>query len=138
MACAAANAALGVLAQPALFDEVNRLGAIFAAQLASYRQSDRPGAAAIADVRGQGLLFGIELDGLGGIDGSTFASMAAYRAWELGLVVYVVRDNVLECTPALTITEPELLAGIQQLLVAIDDVALGRVDPEGVAQFEGW
>ncbi|MEF3322549.1 aminotransferase class III-fold pyridoxal phosphate-dependent enzyme [Gulosibacter sp. GYB002] len=138
VACAAASAALGVLAQAALFDEVNRLGAVFAEQLANYRQSDRPGAASISDVRGQGLLFGIELGSLGGIDGSTFAAMAAYRAWELGLVVYVVRDNVLECTPALTITEAELVAGIQRLLVAIDDVAQGCVDPEDVAQFEGW
>jgi 4-aminobutyrate aminotransferase len=81
-----------------------------------------------------GLVGGIEL-----IDAKTTAKVA-YRAWELGAVVYYVGpgSNVLELTPPLVISEDELARGLDIIDTAIADVADGAVDDAVVAPYQGW
>ncbi|QUY61094.1 aminotransferase class III-fold pyridoxal phosphate-dependent enzyme [Gulosibacter molinativorax] len=135
---AAANAVLDLLEDGSLARRTARLGEIARQALETYRASDRPGHAAVVDVRGRGLLLGLELGSVAGFSPDQVAALAVYRAWELGCALYVVRDNVLEITPPLVIGEAELLEGIECILTAIDDVAAKHVPLDTIAQYGGW
>ncbi len=91
----------------------------------------------IGDVRGQGLLVGVELvkDRRTKEPARAETAKAVYRAWELGLLsVFVGADgNVIELTPPLVVGEDELEKGTEILLRAIGDVEKGRV-PDSVTR----
>lgn len=138
VACAAALAGLEVLASPERAEAVDALGAEFRRLVEEYRASERPGAARLAECRGRGLLHGLELVDPDGRADDDLAAKAIYRAWELGCVAYLVRGNVIECTPPLIISAEELRVGTERLLQAIDDAATGAVPDEALADFAGW
>lgn len=144
---AAACAVLDLLADGSLVKAAQKLGDVVREVIESYRLSGRPGASRVSDVRGRGLLFGLELSGAEPSDSADkgditsaveFAALTVYRAWELGCVIYVVRDNVLEITPPLVISEVELRDGLECILTAIDDAASGRVPIDSIADYGGW
>lgn len=94
--------------------------------------------AVVGDVRGRGLTIGIDL-----VDGGDLgrraphrARKAAYRAWQLGAVVFYVGGNVLEVTPPLTLSEREAHEGASILLQAIAEADL--ITDEEIAPFAGW
>jgi 4-aminobutyrate aminotransferase len=64
----------------------------------------------------------------------------AYRAFELGLLVFYVGmfSNVLEITPPLILTEAEVDQGVAILDQALADVAAGLVSDESIARYAGW
>ena len=64
------------------------------------------------------------------------ARKAAYRAWQLGAVVFYVGGNVLEVTPPLTLSESEAHEGASILLQAIAEAEL--ISDDEVAAFAGW
>ncbi|RBP67020.1 4-aminobutyrate aminotransferase [Brevibacterium sanguinis] len=128
---AAANAVLDLLSGTGPTGRAEELGALARERLADFRRTDRPGSRAIAEVRGRGLLLGIEV-------ASGLAAATVYRAWELGAVIYPVGDDVLELTPPLSITESELELGLDIVLHALDDAASGRVPTEALERFGGW
>ena len=70
-------------------------------------------------MRGRGLAIGIELvsDRMTRTPAKHETALTAYRAFELGLVLYYVgvNSNVLELTPPLTLTKDEASAGIDLL-----------------------
>jgi 4-aminobutyrate aminotransferase len=86
----------------------------------------------IADVRGRGLAVGVELAAPGA------AAKACVRALELGAVFYFVGRDVLELTPALTITDAEIDEGVAIIGRTLDDVAAGRVPDAAVAAYAAW
>jgi 4-aminobutyrate aminotransferase len=135
---AAAHAVLDLLADGALARNAAGLEAPARQQLAEARAAGRPGAAAITEVRGRGLLLGVEFGDAGGSTGAELAALTVYRAWELGCVLYVVRDNVLEITPPLGITAAELEAGLDVILRAADDAVAGGVPRSILTEFGGW
>lgn len=96
----------------------------------------------IGDVRGRGLASGVELvaDRSSREPASRQTALTAFRAFQLGLVIYYVgvRSNVLEFTPPLTLTENQALEGVAILEEALNDVAAGRVDQALIADFAGW
>lgn len=129
--CAAAGrAVLRTLAEESLPDRASLLGHWLTGRLGTLRKG-RP---EVLAVRSLGLVGGIEL-----IDAKTTAKVA-YRAWELGAVVYYVGpgSNVLELTPPLVISEDELARGLDIIDTAIADVADGAVDDAVVAPYQGW
>ncbi len=95
----------------------------------------------IGDVRGEGLLIGIELvkDKKSKKPARIETAKVVYRAWELGLLtVFVGADgNVIELTPPMVITEEELTAGAELLEGAISDVEKGRVQDSAVRGYTG-
>lgn len=137
---AAAEAVLGLATDPALAEAVDSLGSRARERIADYRGTDRAGAESIVEVRGRGLLLGVELRAPEGspLDDGQLAALTIYRAWELGAVVYVVRDNVLEISPPLPITPDDLDRGIEIILGALDDAVSGRVPAEVLDRFAGW
>jgi 4-aminobutyrate aminotransferase len=139
--CAAAAAAvLSLATDPALAGAVDSLGSRARRRIADYRSSDRAGAETISEIRGRGLLLGVELRAPdeSPLDDAQLAALTIYRAWELGVVVYVVRDNVLEISPPLAITPDDLDRGIESILSSLDDAVSGRVPAEVLDRFAGW
>ena len=128
---AAANTVLGLVTRPDLAERLHVLETYTRERIASYRSSGCPGADSITEVRGRGMLLGIEVS-------EELAPLTIYRAWELGAIIYVVADNVLELTPPLSISEAELGHGLDIVFQALDDAASGRVSSEVLEAFAGW
>ena len=84
------------------------------------------GSPLVGDVRGRGLAVGVELSTPGA------AAKVCLRAAELGAVFYYVGTDVLELTPALTISDPEIDEGVELIGQALADVAAGRVSDAAV------
>jgi 4-aminobutyrate aminotransferase len=84
---------------------------------------------AIGDVRGRGLLIGIELvrDRAGMEPDQDLAEAAMYAALDRGLSFKTTMGNVLTLTPPLTIAEGEMLQALDIVAAAIEDAqAEGR------------
>jgi 4-aminobutyrate aminotransferase len=77
----------------------------------------------IGDVRGRGLMLGIELvrDGEAMEPDNDLAEATLYAALDRGLSFKTTMGNVLTLTPPLTITEAEMLQGIDIIAAAIED-----------------
>ena len=103
--CAAGLATLDVIADEGLLERTRRLGAHALARLQSMQQRHT----LIADVRGAGLLLGIELcDPTTSHPARDAAERALYRCLENGLSFKVGQGNVLVLAPPLTIDERDL------------------------------
>lgn len=135
---AAANAVLSLLENNEILEQIRDRGSVLETAITKYRQSDRPGAQHVTDHRGRALLQGIELIGNERNSAAEIAALSVYRAWELGCVLYVVRDNVLEITPPYVATVEDIQIGIEIVFSAIDDAVSGRVDNSILLQFGGW
>lgn len=139
VSCAAGRAVLGALRDGSLATAAVARGERLVAGLKEYAASDRPGAAHVGDVRGRGLILGVELVEPGtGVPAAALTAKACFAGWGLGIVAYPVRDNVIELSPALTISEDEVDTGVRLLADAIDAAAAGQVSDEEVAPYSGW
>ncbi len=96
--------------------------------------------ASVGDIRGRGLTIGVDLVSDLATKSRNFdlAKRVAYRAWELGVVVYYVGGNVLEITPALTTQPVDLEVGAEIIARSIADAIDGQVTDEQIAPFVGW
>ena len=104
VACAAALATIGVLEDGPLA-HVQELGPYAMEQLQGLQQRH----ACIRDVRGLGLLMGIELQSpTSGITAAEAAERVMYGALRRGLSFKVTMGTIITLTPALTITRREL------------------------------
>ena len=133
---AAAQAVLAVIAQDDLAGNAARSGAILQDALRALQ----PRHPCIGDVRGRGLMIGVELIDALGAPSRDIAARVVYRAFELGLVLYYVGlgSNVLELTPPLTLTGEQALLAVDILDRALSDVAAGLVPDAAIAGFAGW
>ncbi|EEX15855.1 2,2-dialkylglycine decarboxylase [Citreicella sp. SE45] len=110
------------------------------AKLLSALREKLAGNPAVGDIRGRGLVLGIELVGEDKAPAPALTRAAVYRAWELGVVAYYVGagSNVIELTPPLILTGAQAEAGAAILAEAIADACAGRVDEALTAPFAGW
>jgi len=109
--CAAALATLEVIESERLLERANRLGALALARLREIRRR-RP---AVVDVRGVGLLLGVELAQ------AALAEDVMYRCLARGLSFKVGQGNVIVLAPPLIIEESDL-----EQALAILDQAIGE------------
>lgn len=102
----AALETLRVIEDERLVENAARLGAIARERLDGWRASHP----SVGDVRGRGLLLGIELvcTRAGREPDAPLAEDVLYRALEAGLSFKTTMGNVLTLTPPLVLTEPEL------------------------------
>jgi 4-aminobutyrate aminotransferase-like enzyme len=116
---AAASAAIGVLRDDGLPERAARLGP---GALESVRDA-LDGVPGVAEVRGIGLWFGIELEGPDGGPEPAWTARAQRRARELGVIVGRggYDENVLKLSPALVIDEAELAQGIRTVAKCIEE-----------------
>ena len=95
LACAAALATLEAIEEQGLMENANRIGAILLDGLRD-ALAGRPG---VVEVRGHGLMIGVELDRpCGELVG---------QALEAGLLINVTMDNVIRLLPPLVMNEAE-------------------------------
>jgi acetylornithine/N-succinyldiaminopimelate aminotransferase len=107
LACAAAVATLEIIEEEGLLGNAERMGAL----LLSGLREQLAGVQGVAEIRGHGLMIGIELDRPCG--------PLARQALEQGLLINVTMDNVVRLLPALVIGEAEvrqLLSGLVPLI----------------------
>jgi 4-aminobutyrate aminotransferase len=135
--CAAALASLDVIQREDLAANAAAMGA----RLLGHLREIQTRHAWIGDVRGKGLIVGVELvrDRETKQPANLETAKLCYRAFELGMVLqYVgIRANVLEITPPLTITADEVDRGMQILEQALTDVERGLVPDERIGKV-GW
>jgi 4-aminobutyrate aminotransferase len=135
---AAGLAVLDVLDDEALVANAEAMGARLLDGLRAL-QTDHP---LIGDVRGKGLMVGIELvtDRQTREPAAKDAARLVYRCFELGLLVIYcgLAGNVIEMTPPLTIGEAEVDEALGVLDRALADVEAGRFDDAKLARFAGW
>ena len=95
----------------------------------------------IGDVRGRGLLIGVDLvtDRESKAPAAMAAAKIAFRAWQLGVNLFVcgMHANVLELSPALILGAAEVTHALEVLDAAIGDVAAGKVSDAAVAPYSG-
>ncbi|MBI2316767.1 MAG: acetylornithine transaminase [Betaproteobacteria bacterium] len=95
LACAAALATLDTIEREGLLENAERIGALIRGELAAALA----GVAGVAEIRGRGLMIGIELE-------RPCGALAA-RALEEGLLINVAADNVIRLLPPLVMNEAE-------------------------------
>jgi predicted acetylornithine/succinylornithine family transaminase len=104
LVASAALATVKTVGDPAFLDEVQRKGHLLA-NLFQQLVLDHPNS--VRDVRGAGLIWGIEVEGAAGD--------VVARALEAGLLVCSAGPNVVRVVPPLVITDDELAEGVQIL-----------------------
>ncbi|HEY5700724.1 MAG TPA: aminotransferase class III-fold pyridoxal phosphate-dependent enzyme, partial [Gammaproteobacteria bacterium] len=112
--CAAALAAIDVVEAEGLCDRAMELGA-FALERLQELNARHP---AIADVRGIGLLLGVEVEAPGG-GSARLAENILYAALDQGLSFKISMGDILTLTPPLNISRDELNSAIDILDAAI-------------------
>ncbi len=136
--CSAALATIEVIEREHLCEKASERGAYMKKRLNEMAGKH----SLIGDIRGEGLILGVELVKDKGTKepANREAAKVCYRAWENGLILGYVgqNSNIIEITPPLIITEEEAERGLQILEATLSEVEQGRVSDEKIAQFAGW
>jgi len=136
--CAAATATLDVVREEGLAENAATQGGYLLQQLAGLAE-DHP---LIGDVRGRGLIIGVEL-----VRNRETKEPAAretaklvLRCYQLGLLTHYVGtfSNVVEITPPLVLTRDEAAHGLEIFSRALTDVEQGKVSDEDLSSYTGW
>lgn len=129
---------LTIIEQEISMDEVTEKGEYFKEQLLQLQAKHD----IIGDVRGRGLVLGIELveDQVTKQPAAEQTSAICYRAYELGLIVFYVgiHGNVIEITPPLIITKEEIDRAVAILDQAFTDLKEGKINMSEVRKYAGW
>ena len=138
VACAASLATIEVIEEEKLAENAEIQGEYLLDRLREL-QACCP---AIGDVRGKGLVIGVELveDTETKKPASELAALVVYRCYELGLLLYDsgISANVIELTPPLIITKQQCDRAVEVLRQAIEDALTGRIVREDLGDFAGW
>ncbi len=136
--CAAALAALDVIGDEGLAENAAQMGLRLIDGLRTIQDRSR----LMGDVRGRGLIIGIELvrDRETREPAPVDAHRVVYRCFELGLLTLYagLMGNVIELTPPLTISEEEVDEALSIFERALADVEAGRFDDAKLAPYAGW
>ena len=96
----------------------------------------------IGDVRGAGLILGVELvkNRETKEPASREAAKFCYQAWKNRLLTAYVglNSNVIEITPPLILTMDQAEHGLQIFEQTLSDIETGKVPDSAVAPFAGW
>ena len=94
----------------------------------------------IGDVRGRGLVMGIEFINAGKTPATDFCALVVYRCFQLGLLVYSsgIKSNVIELTPPLIINKKQADQALEIIGHAITDVKKGKITLDDLGEYSGW
>jgi len=113
---------LEIVQRDGLGERAQVMGARLAAGLRGLQQRYE----CIGDVRGRGLLMGLEFRAVGGRDAGAISDAVTDVALEVGLSANIVRagasQGVMRIAPPLTVTEEEVDLGVQLLGEAVQQV----------------
>jgi 4-aminobutyrate aminotransferase len=137
VACAAGLATLDVIRQEGLVERAARLGTALKEDLRALSERYPQ----IGDVRGKGLIIGVEMvDPETGAPSPELTAQLCFRARQLGLIFFYVgtSSNVVEITPPLVISEEEIARGVELFEQALADALAGKVSQAELADYVGW
>jgi 4-aminobutyrate aminotransferase len=138
ISCAASLATIRILDKEHLVDNSARMGAHLMKRLEELKGQHEM----IGDVRGKGLIAGIELVRNRNTKEPAHleTTKVCYRAWELGLIIIYlgIYANSIELTPPLVVTKEQLDTGLDILDRAFEDVERGKVSDRSLQGFDGW
>ncbi|WP_037065937.1 aspartate aminotransferase family protein [Pseudonocardia acaciae] len=136
LCCAAANATLDIVEDEGLLENAVRMGQRLRAGLVALAA----GHEVIGDVRGDGLMLGVDLvtDRATRERARTVAASVVAAAFDRGLYLTFLRGNVLRIAPPLTIGPDEVDLGLEILGRSLDDAVAGRVPEADIAAVVGW
>ena len=138
VACAAAIATLDVVRDEKLADNAAEQGSFIMASIREMAERHR----LIGDVRGAGLIVGVELvrDPVTREPAAKECAKLVLRCQQLGLLVHYVGtfSNVVEITPPLVLTGAEAATGVEIFERALRDVEDGRVPDSELEGIAGW
>lgn len=138
IACAAGLKTIDILKDENMIENAKSIGEYMLNAFKSMQKKY----SVIGDVRGKGLIIGIELikDRDTKEPAAQFAALVSYRAYELGVLFYYagIHSNVLELTPPLTLSYEEADKAINVIRQAIEDVLDHKIDPRKLEAFAGW
>ncbi len=119
VSCRAALTTIEIIEDEGLVANAARVGAIALGRLEEMKAKHPE----IGDVRGRGLLIGVELvkDRAGREPAKDLAEAAMYAALDRGLSFKTSTGNVLTLTPPLTISEAEMTKALDIMDAALDD-----------------
>ena len=103
LACAAALATIEAIEREGLIENAARVGTLIMSGLGT-ALAGTPG---VTEIRGRGLMIGIELDRACGV--------LAQRAADAGLLINIAADNVIRLLPALVMSEAEARELVERL-----------------------
>jgi 2,2-dialkylglycine decarboxylase (pyruvate) len=113
----------------AIRDRLAEKARVSGARLAAGLRALQEKHACIGDVRGRGLLMGIEFTDAGGKDAGTISDAVTDAAMELGLSANIVRagasGGTMRIAPPLTVADAEIDLGLELLDAAISQVVTG-------------
>lgn len=104
LACAAAVATVRALLEDGVLENAREQGEYLGARLRDLQQNCKR----VRDVRGRGLLWGVELDGPG--------APVVDQARELGLIVNATADRVIRLAPPLVVARSEIDQAVELLV----------------------
>lgn len=136
MSVAAAHATLDVIEEENLVSQAEEKGNFLNKLLNDIKDESEH----VGDVRGKGLMQGVELLDENEKPSQKFAAKTCYRARQLGLIVFYVGmdSNVLEITPPIVINKDELEKGSNILRKTINDVSKGKITDKEIEKYAGW
>lgn len=138
IATAAALATIDVITNEGLMENAQIMGEYINAKLLGLKNKYE----IIGDVRGKGLVLGVELVKSRKTKEPAPKETAkiSFRAFHRGLIIFYVGiySNVLEFTPPLTLTKEDADKGIAILEESIVDVIEGKVSDEELSRYAGW
>ncbi len=121
----AAYATLRIIEEEDLLGNALRVGSFIQKRLIEMKEEY----GVIGDVRGRGLMIGVEIVGPDGEPDPELTGKICWRAFELGLILpsYGMFGNVIRITPPLVITEELAGKGLEIMETALKDALAGKV-----------
>ncbi len=121
----AAYATLRIIEEEDLLGNALRVGSFIQKRLIEMKEEY----GVIGDVRGRGLMIGVEIVGPDGEPDPELTGKICWRAFELGLILpsYGMFGNVIRITPPLVITEELAGKGMEIMETALKDALAGKV-----------
>ncbi|MCD6559153.1 MAG: acetyl ornithine aminotransferase family protein [Palaeococcus sp.] len=122
---AAAYATLKVIEEEKILENVNKVGEFIRKRLHEMMERYE----VIGDVRGMGLMNGVEIIKSNGAPDPELTGKICWRAFELGLILpsYGMFGNVIRITPPLVITKEQAEKGLEIMEQALKDALAGKV-----------
>lgn len=122
---AAAYATLKIIEEEKIIENVQKVGAFIMKRLKEMQERYD----AIGDVRGKGLMIGVEIVKPDGKPDPELTGKICWRAFELGLILpsYGMFGNVIRITPPLVITKEIAGKGLEIMEQALKDALAGKV-----------